>query len=41
MRATLGLLRRITRELQEAGTYGALTEGALTYSEANRLFEPQ
>jgi 2-methylisocitrate lyase-like PEP mutase family enzyme len=39
MRATLGLLRRITRELQDSGTYRALTEGALTYPEANDLFE--
>jgi len=39
MRATLGLLRRITRELQDSGTYRALTEGALSYPEANALFE--
>jgi 2-methylisocitrate lyase-like PEP mutase family enzyme len=39
IRATLGLLRRITRELQDGGTYRALTEGALSYQEANELFE--
>jgi 2-methylisocitrate lyase-like PEP mutase family enzyme len=39
MRATLGLLRRITRELEGSGTYRALTEGALSYREANELFE--
>jgi 2-methylisocitrate lyase-like PEP mutase family enzyme len=38
IRATLGLLRRITRELQDGGTYRALTEGALPYQEANDLF---
>lgn len=38
MRASLGLLRRIARELHGTGTYGTLTEGALTYPEANRLF---
>jgi 2-methylisocitrate lyase-like PEP mutase family enzyme len=38
MRATLGLLRRIARELHGTGTYDALTKGALTYPEANRLF---
>ena len=40
MRATLGLLRRIARELLETGTYGALTSGAIPYDEANRLFSP-
>ena len=39
IRATLGLLRRITRELQGSGTYRALTEGALSYPEANSLLE--
>jgi 2-methylisocitrate lyase-like PEP mutase family enzyme len=38
MRATLGLLRRIARELVETGTYDALTSGAIPYDEANRLF---
>jgi 2-methylisocitrate lyase-like PEP mutase family enzyme len=40
MRATLGLLRRIARELSESGTYEALTANAIPYAEANRLFEP-
>ena len=38
IRATLGLLRRNTRELQDGGTYRALTEGTLSYQEANELF---
>jgi 2-methylisocitrate lyase-like PEP mutase family enzyme len=38
IRATLGLLRRITRELRDGGTYRALTEGALSYQETNELF---
>jgi len=38
MRAALGLLRRIAREIREGGTYGALTSGALSYAEANGLF---
>jgi 2-methylisocitrate lyase-like PEP mutase family enzyme len=38
MRASLGLLRRIARELHGTGSYDALTEGALSYSEANGLF---
>jgi len=40
MRATLGLLRRIAKELLETGTYAALTSGAIPYDEANRLFSP-
>ncbi|HYR46564.1 MAG TPA: isocitrate lyase/phosphoenolpyruvate mutase family protein, partial [Thermoanaerobaculia bacterium] len=38
MRATMGLLRRIARELLETGTYAALTSDAIPYEEANRLF---
>jgi 2-methylisocitrate lyase-like PEP mutase family enzyme len=36
MRATLGLVRRIGKELTESGTYSALFEGALPYAELNR-----
>jgi 2-methylisocitrate lyase-like PEP mutase family enzyme len=38
MRATLGLLRRIARELLENGTYGAMLADAIPYAEANGLF---
>jgi 2-methylisocitrate lyase-like PEP mutase family enzyme len=39
MRACLGLVARIAQELQNSGTYQAITEGQYPYSEANRLFE--
>jgi 2-methylisocitrate lyase-like PEP mutase family enzyme len=39
MRATLGLTRRIARELKQSGTYTTLLEGAMPYAEANALFE--
>jgi 2-methylisocitrate lyase-like PEP mutase family enzyme len=38
MRATMGLVQRIARELKERGTYAAFLEGAFPYAEANRLF---
>ena len=38
MRSTMGLVRRIARELIDRGTYGALLDGAVPYAEANRLF---
>lgn len=41
MRACLGLVARIARELQSRGTYEAITTGQYPYSEANRLFEKQ
>jgi 2-methylisocitrate lyase-like PEP mutase family enzyme len=41
MRACLGLVQRIARELQENGTYAAIIDGQYPYSEANRLFEQQ
>jgi hypothetical protein len=37
MRATLGLVRRIGKELMEAGTYSALFEGAVPFAELNKL----
>jgi 2-methylisocitrate lyase-like PEP mutase family enzyme len=39
MRACLGLITRIARELQDSGTYQAIMEGQYPYSEANRLLE--
>jgi 2-methylisocitrate lyase-like PEP mutase family enzyme len=38
-RATLGLVRRIARELRSTGTYAAMSEGALTYAEVNQMLE--
>jgi 2-methylisocitrate lyase-like PEP mutase family enzyme len=38
MRATLGLLARIARQLREEGSFSLMTEGAMTYADANRLF---
>jgi 2-methylisocitrate lyase-like PEP mutase family enzyme len=38
MNATLGLVRRIGKELMERGTYSALQEGAISFSELNGLF---
>jgi 2-methylisocitrate lyase-like PEP mutase family enzyme len=38
MRATLGLVDRIARELHDRGTYGAMTDGAIPYAEVNKLF---
>jgi 2-methylisocitrate lyase-like PEP mutase family enzyme len=38
MRATLGRLRRIARELLESGTYAAMASDAIPYAEANDLF---
>jgi 2-methylisocitrate lyase-like PEP mutase family enzyme len=39
MRACLGLVTRIAQELQNTGTYQAITDGQYPYSEANRLLE--
>ena len=39
MRATMGLARRIARELLDHGTYRSFHEGAVPYPEANKLFE--
>lgn len=39
MRACLGLITRIARELQTSGTYQAIMDGQYPYSEANRLLE--
>lgn len=39
MRATLGLVDRIARELYDHGTYQAMLEGAIPYAEVNRILE--
>jgi 2-methylisocitrate lyase-like PEP mutase family enzyme len=39
--ATFGLLRRIGDEIRQHGTFRALTEGAITYDELNRLATPK
>ena len=38
MRATLGLVARIARQLREEGSFSLMTDGALPYADANRLF---
>jgi 2-methylisocitrate lyase-like PEP mutase family enzyme len=39
MRASLGVLRRITEELKTAGTYRTVTDGAPNHRELNQLFD--
>jgi 2-methylisocitrate lyase-like PEP mutase family enzyme len=39
MRATLGFLGRMARELREEGVFTLMTEGALPYADANRLVQ--
>jgi 2-methylisocitrate lyase-like PEP mutase family enzyme len=39
MRAAMGLMDRIAKELFEHGTYSSFTDGAFPYADANRLFE--
>ncbi len=39
MRATLGHLRRIARELLESGTCATMASGTISYAEANALFD--
>ena len=38
MRATMGLARRIAKELLESGTYLNLTDGTIPFAEMNQLF---
>jgi 2-methylisocitrate lyase-like PEP mutase family enzyme len=38
MRATLGLTARMARQLHDEGTFSLMTDGAMTYADANRLF---
>jgi 2-methylisocitrate lyase-like PEP mutase family enzyme len=37
MRATMGLMRRMAEEFRDAGTYGRMLDGPVSYPEANRL----
>jgi 2-methylisocitrate lyase-like PEP mutase family enzyme len=39
MRATLGLIARIARQIREEGSFSLMTDGAMTYADANRLFK--
>jgi 2-methylisocitrate lyase-like PEP mutase family enzyme len=38
MRATLGLVARIAGQLREEGSFSLMTDGAMSYADANRLF---
>jgi 2-methylisocitrate lyase-like PEP mutase family enzyme len=38
-RATIGLTRRIAREIKETGTLDGLFDDAISYAEANALFQ--
>jgi 2-methylisocitrate lyase-like PEP mutase family enzyme len=40
MRATLGFLQRLAHELHADGIFKMMTDGALPYSDANRLMRP-
>jgi 2-methylisocitrate lyase-like PEP mutase family enzyme len=37
-RAVMDLVRKIGRELLDEGTYASISEGAIPYPEANRIF---
>ena len=39
MRATLGLLRDIVRELKAAGTYATFTRNAMSFNDVNELMK--
>jgi len=41
MRAALGFLGRMARELREEGVFTMMTEGALPYADANRMVQPK
>ncbi len=41
MRATLGFLGRMARQLREEGLFTPMTDGAPTYAEVNGLFQPR
>ena len=41
MYATMGLLKKISRELKQKGTYHALLDGAITFDELNMLARPR
>lgn len=39
--AAMGLLKRVSREVRERGTYGGLLDGAITFDELNSLAVPK
>ena len=39
MRAALGLVSRIARQMRDAGTFDLMSDGAMPYADANRLLE--
>jgi 2-methylisocitrate lyase-like PEP mutase family enzyme len=39
MRATMGLMRRIAEEFRDAGTYGRMLDGPVSYPDANDLMQ--
>jgi 2-methylisocitrate lyase-like PEP mutase family enzyme len=41
MRATLGFLSRMARQLRDEGAFNLMTEGAIQYADANRLVQPR
>ena len=41
MRATLGFLGRMARQLRDEGAFTMMTDGALPYADANRLVQPR
>ena len=41
MRAALGFLGRMARQLREEGVFTLMTEGAVPYADANRLVQPK
>ena len=41
MRATLGFLGRLARQLRDEGSFTMMTEGALPFADANRLVQPK
>ncbi len=41
MRATLGFLGRMARQLRDEGSFTPMTDAAPTYAEVNRLFQPR
>jgi 2-methylisocitrate lyase-like PEP mutase family enzyme len=41
MRATLGFLSRMARQLREEGAFTLMTDGAIPYADMNRLFRPK
>ena len=40
MRATMALTARIARQIRDEGLFSLMTDGAMSYADANRLFKP-